>query len=74
LALAAKLLFPFVELIASDAQLKCELRSRPLAKLKQTNWWQPYPEKIRWIPDMDDWDRNYEKLMPDMRRVLGWKR
>ncbi|MGZ5171480.1 MAG: ABC transporter substrate-binding protein [Burkholderiales bacterium] len=45
-----------------------------IAKLKQTNWWQPYPEKIRWIPDMDDWDRNYEKLMPDMRRVLGWKR
>src|SRR5690348_1143986 len=37
LAFAAKLFFPFVELIASDAQLKCELRSRLLVKLKQTN-------------------------------------
>lgn len=45
-----------------------------VAKLKQTNWWKPYPESIRWIPDMDDWDKNYDKLMPDMRRVLGWKR
>jgi ABC-type Fe3+ transport system substrate-binding protein len=45
-----------------------------IAKLKQTSWWQPYPEKIRWVPDMEDWDKNYDKLMPDMRRVLGWKR
>lgn len=45
-----------------------------IAKLKQTSWWQPYPDKIRWVPDMDDWDKNYEKLMPDMRRILGWKR
>ena len=43
-------------------------------KLKQTGWWQPYPERIRWVPDMDDWDNNYEKLMPEMRRILGWKR
>lgn len=43
-------------------------------KLKQTGWWQPYPERIRWVPDMDDWDKNYEKLMPEMRRILGWKR
>jgi len=45
-----------------------------VAKLKQTSWWQPYPDKIRWVPDMEDWDANYEKLMPDMRTVLGWKR
>lgn len=45
-----------------------------IAKLRQTGWWQPYPEKIRWIPDTDDWDANYDKLMPDMRRILGWKR
>ncbi len=43
-------------------------------KLKQTGWWQPYPERIRWVPDMDDWDNNYDKLMPEMRRILGWKR
>src|SRR5690349_22895388 len=36
-AFSPLLFFPFVELIASDAQLKCELRSRLLAKLKQTN-------------------------------------
>ncbi len=45
-----------------------------IAKLKQTNWWQPYPDKARWVPDMEDWDKNYDKLMPDMRRLLGWKR
>ena len=43
-------------------------------KLKQTTWWRPYPDNIRWVPDMEDWDANYDKLMPDMRAVLGWKR
>ena len=45
-----------------------------IAKLKQTSWWRPYPDSIRWVPDMEDWDANYDKLMPDMRNVLGWKR
>lgn len=45
-----------------------------IARLKQTSWWRPYPDTIRWVPDMEDWDANYEKLMPDMRSVLGWKR
>lgn len=45
-----------------------------IAQLRKTNWWHPYPENARWIPDRDDWDRNYDKLLPDMRRVLGWKR
>ncbi len=45
-----------------------------IAKLKQTSWWRPYPEKIRWVPDMDDWEDNYAKLMPEMRNALGWKR
>jgi len=45
-----------------------------VAKLKQTNWWRPYPDSARWIPDMDDWDANYDKLMPDMRQILGWRR
>jgi iron(III) transport system substrate-binding protein len=45
-----------------------------IAKLKQTSWWKPYPDSARWIPDMDDWDANYEKLMPEMRQLLGWRR
>ena len=45
-----------------------------ISRLKQTSWWRPYPDSSRWVPDMDDWDTNYEKLMPDMRKVLGWKR
>jgi len=44
-----------------------------IAKLKQTNWWQPYPRSIRWVPDINDWDQNYEKLMPDMRRIFSRK-
>lgn len=45
-----------------------------IPKLRQTSWWQPYPENIRWVPDRDDWTRNYDKLMPDMRQILGWKK
>src|SRR3546814_15939820 len=26
-----------------------------VAKLKQTDWWRPYPEDIRWIPEREDW-------------------
>lgn len=45
-----------------------------IAKLKQTDWWEPYPDTVRWVPDMDDWDKNYDETMLDMRRVLGWRR
>jgi hypothetical protein len=44
-----------------------------VAKLKQTSWWKPYPESIRWIPDMKDWDANYDALMPEMRKLIGWR-
>jgi iron(III) transport system substrate-binding protein len=43
-----------------------------IAKLKQTGWWEPYPDNVHWVPDMKDWEENYDKLMPDMRSVLGW--
>lgn len=41
-------------------------------KLKQTSWWRPYPESIRWVPDTADWIKNAGHLIPDMRSVLGW--
>ena len=44
-----------------------------VAKLKQTSWWKPYPESVRWIPDMKDWDANYDTLMPEMRKLIGWR-
>jgi len=64
-----------IQAVQAKPTLKGAVEERSaVAKLKQTNWWQPYPERIRWVPDMDDWDKNYDKLMPDMRRILGWKR
>jgi iron(III) transport system substrate-binding protein len=61
------------------AQAKPTLRGIPdtrtaVAKLKQTDWWRPYPEQIRWVPDTDDWVKNSEDLIPDMREALGWQR
>ena len=43
-----------------------------VAKLKQTDWWTPFPEQTRWVPDNDDWIANYAKLLPEMRKTLGW--
>jgi iron(III) transport system substrate-binding protein len=43
-----------------------------VALLKKTTWWKPYPESIRWVPDMKDWVTNSDKLIPDMRAALGW--
>ena len=45
-----------------------------VAKLKQTDWWQPYPEDIRWVPEREDWEKSYEELIPVMRQILGWNR
>jgi hypothetical protein len=61
------------------AQAKPTLRGIPdkrtaVAKLQQTDWWRPYPEQIRWVPDTDDWVKNSEDLIPDMRDALGWQR
>jgi iron(III) transport system substrate-binding protein len=43
-------------------------------KLKQADWWKPYPDEISWYPDMEYWVKNYDRLMKDMREVLGWKK
>jgi ABC-type Fe3+ transport system substrate-binding protein len=61
------------------AQVRCTLKNVPderqaIAKLKKTNWWKPYPQEIRWVPDVKDWSDNYEQLMPEMRQALGWRR
>jgi len=45
-----------------------------VAKLEQTGWWRPYPEDIRWIPEQEDWGKNYDELIPVMREILGWNR
>jgi ABC-type Fe3+ transport system substrate-binding protein len=59
----------------SRPTLKNVPETRPaVAELKKTDWWTPYPDKVRWIPDMDDWEASYAKLMPDMRLALGYKK
>lgn len=40
--------------------------------LRQTDWWEPFPQDRFWVPDREDWDSNYAELMPEMRRILGW--
>lgn len=44
-----------------------------ILRLKQTDWWKPFPDSIGWVPDRTYWDNNYGALMPDMRKVLGWR-
>ncbi|MDX3905577.1 MAG: extracellular solute-binding protein [Pigmentiphaga sp.] len=61
------------------AQARPTLKNLPdertaVAELKKTDWWTPYPDKVRWVPDMNDWETNYAKLMPEMRRILGYNR
>lgn len=41
--------------------------------LRRTDWWRPLPEDRRWVPDLADWESNFDTLLPDMRRVLGWR-
>jgi iron(III) transport system substrate-binding protein len=65
--------------IQAVAQARSTLRDLPdhreaVAKLKQTDWWRPYPNSIRWVPDTADWASNSDELIPDMRAALGWKR
>ena len=45
-----------------------------IPKLRETNWWSPLPESGHWVPDTKDWQDNYDALMPDMRKRLGWTR
>ena len=64
---------PAVEAAQSPPTLKGLADNRSgLAVARTKPWWQPYPEERRWAPDQADWNKNYEELMPDMRRVLGW--
>jgi hypothetical protein len=61
------------------AQVRCTLKNVPderqaIPQLKKTSWWKPYPQEIRWVPDVKDWNDNYEQLMPEMRQALGWRR
>ena len=61
------------------AQVRCTLKNVPderqaIPRLKKTSWWKPYPNEIRWVPDVKDWNDNYDQLMPEMRQALGWRR
>ena len=44
-----------------------------VAALQKTDWWKPYPESIRWVPDTQDWIAHSDELIPDMRAALGWR-
>ena len=44
-----------------------------IAKLKQTDWWQPYPENVGWAPNVDFWANNFTKLSTDFERALTRK-
>lgn len=64
--------------VMQAAQAKPTLKGVPdtrtaVAELKKTDWWQPYPESIRWVPDTADVIKNTDALIPDMRKALGWK-
>jgi len=59
------------------AQAKPTLKGIPdtrtaVAALQKTDWWKPYPESIRWVPDPSDWIASSDELIPDMRQALGW--
>lgn len=47
---------------------------RAIPKLKQTDWWKPYPMEIAWMPDDEYIEKNYNSLVKDMREILGWKK
>jgi len=44
-----------------------------IAKLRETSWWTPKRAEV-WNPDIDHWQQVYPTLMPEMRRILGWRR
>ena len=63
--------------VLQKSQELCTLKGMPdqrtaVAKLRQTDWWQPIPDDIAWVPDSDDWYDNYNKLMPEMRKAVNW--
>ncbi len=42
-----------------------------VAKLKETDWWKPYPESVGWLPDVDDWINNFAELAPQFQKALN---
>lgn len=44
-----------------------------ITKLKQTDWWQPYPDNVGWAPDLNYWAANFTKLSSEMETALGGK-
>lgn len=61
--------------IGQEPMLKGVPDTRPvLAALKKTDWWEPYPTKICWKPDLSDWYKNYAALVPDMYKALGYQK
>ena len=81
---SAARLFTTWMLSEDGAQAIIDLQGRPtrlgmddtrsaVAELEKTDWWKPLPKNILRVPDMDYWVENYDTLMPEMRKVLGWK-
>jgi len=48
-------------------------RRSAVAQLEKTDWWQPRPTDASWVPNFDHWNNAYPTLMPEMRRMLGWR-
>lgn len=63
----------FMDLQGRPTRLGMKDTRSAIDKLSKTTWWKPMPENIRRVPDMDYWIKNYDKVMPDMRKVLGWR-
>jgi iron(III) transport system substrate-binding protein len=62
-----------IDLQGRPTRLGMEDTRTAIDLLEKTDWWEPMPEEILEIPDMDYWIENYDELMPDMREVLGWR-
>jgi len=61
-----------------DAQTRPTMNGVPerrsaVAQLEKTGWWEPRPTNASWVPDFDHWNAVYPTLMPEMRRILGWR-
>lgn len=42
-----------------------------VAKLEKTDWWQPYPDSIGWVPNVDYWIANFATLAPQFTQALN---
>lgn len=61
--------------LGNDTPIRTDVPDvRPaLPKLKQTDWWKPFPTTKGYVPDLSDWDKNYAELIPEMRQLLGYQ-